>query len=66
MVHILKPFQNNEVENDKERCVFDEEADLGWTDPEPICRGSPVGWVVVVGIYLLFAFHSHCLPTMET
>ena len=22
------------------------------------------GWVV--GIYLLFAFHSHCLPTMET
>ena len=25
--------------------MFDEEADLGWTDPEPICRGSPVGWV---------------------
>ena len=24
------------------------------------------GWVEVVGIYLLFAFHSHCLPTMET
>ena len=32
-------------EKDKERYVFDEEADLGWTDPEPICRGSPVGWV---------------------
>ena len=49
--------------------MYDEEADLGWTDPEPICRGSPVGWVgggEVVGIYLLFAFHSHCLPTMET
>ena len=41
----FEPFQNNEVENDKERHVYDEEADLGWTDPEPICRGSPVGWV---------------------
>ena len=40
---------------------------VGFILCEHICRGSQGGWVGwLVGIYLLFAFHSQCLQTKET